>query len=175
MHLTLSPTSPANTWYGVFFPRRGPYSGAIIRFTLNFAPPGAPEIDLQTRVFHPLVDSVSGRVHLSGDGEVISELLEEMKTIFESEDAIDALAEAQAVDKEAWKSWNGRRNATGGWNERVAVFVNASKEDVKTGRGDKEVILLKGDLGDVEKEEIDRLKSEIGERLKERGVRVREN
>jgi hypothetical protein len=105
---------------------------------------------------------------------VISELLEELKTVFESEDALDALAEVQAVDKEAWKSWNGRRNGSGGWNERVARFVNASKEDVKSDRGDKEVILLKGDLEDVDKEEIDKLKSAVGESLRERGVRVRE-
>ena len=140
----------------MFFPRRGPYAGAILRFTVTFMP--APEIHLQTRVFHPLVDSTTGRVYLSGwDGEVVSLLLEELRTAFESSDKLDSLTEGEVMDKEAWKSWNGRREGTGMWNERVAKCVDASTAAVAAGKGEDEAILLRSDVGDVEKKIVDRV------------------
>lgn len=164
---------PATTWNGVFFPRRGPYVGAILRFTLTFAP--TPEIHLQTRVFHPLVDNTTGRVYLSGwDGEVVSELFEELKTSFESTEKLDSLAEGEVMDKEAWRSWNGRREGTGRWDERVAKFVAASVAAVSAGKGEDEAILLRAELGDVEKGVVDRVRGSVGEILSGRGVRVRD-
>lgn len=193
----------------MFFPRRGPYAGAVIRFTLTFAPPlssPTPEIDLQTRVFHPLVDSVTGRVHLlsapppgfpttratafwpfpppsptpssdtSGeDCPTISRLLEEFRTVFESEAALDAILEGYAVDAEAWWSLHGHRGGTDGWDERVAWLVRASQDDVRSGRGDKDVFLLRGDLDDLAdgheggRPALEKLKRSVLEELRERG------
>lgn len=191
--------------------------GAVIRFTLTFAPPlssPTPEIDLQTRVFHPLVDTVTGRVHLQsvppppgfpatraaaprrearpfpprpphppipspdtiGEGcPTISRLLEEFRTVFESEAVLDAIPEACAVDSEAWSSLHGHRGGTGGWDERVARLVQASQDDVRSNRGEKDVLLLRGDLDDLAdgheggRPALEKLKRSVLEGLRERG------
>ncbi|KAI5821250.1 hypothetical protein BZA77DRAFT_299030 [Pyronema omphalodes] len=175
VYLTLSPIQPFQIWHGVLFPRRGPYASAIIRFTFDFASgTGLPTIDLNTRVFHPLVDPICGRVHLPRRGPTISDLLEELKTIFESSDLLDSLAEGQIVDRDAWKSWNGRREGTAGWTEKVERLVDASKEAIRSNYGDKEPILLKGDIDDVDKTVVDKFKNAAAEGLRERGIHVRE-
>jgi len=174
MHVTLSPSAPTKIWHGVFFPRRGSYFGAIIRFTISFDSPSlVPEVHFQTRVFHPLVDRTTGRVSLSGDGTVISELLEELKAAFENDEVLDRLSVAQVADEDAWKCWNGRREGTGGWTERVGKYVKASQDEDKPDKAD-EVILLRGNLGDVEQGAVDRIRGSVGERLRERGIKVRE-
>lgn len=189
--------------------------GAVIRFTLTFAPPlssPTPEIDLQTRVFHPLVDTVTGRVHLQsvppppgfpvtraaafrreawpfpphsppspspdtigGDYLTVSRLLEEFRTVFESEAVLDAIPEACAVDSEAWSSLHGHRGGTGGWDQCVARLVQASQDDVRSNRGDKEVLLLRGDLDDLvdghegSRPALEKLKRSVLEGLREEG------
>ncbi|KAA8908227.1 hypothetical protein FN846DRAFT_750417, partial [Sphaerosporella brunnea] len=105
MHVTLSPTAPSKTWHGVFFPRRGAYLGAILRFTITFPenPSLSPELHFQTRVFHPLVDRGTGQVKISGERYAVAELLESLKAVFENDDVLDQLPEDQVADKEAWK------------------------------------------------------------------------
>jgi hypothetical protein len=134
---------------------------------------GGPELHFQTRVFHPLVDRVSGQVKILGDRGAIAELLEALKAAFENDDVLDQLSEDQVADKEAWKKWNARRDSTDGWTERVAECVKASQDEVKPEKGG-EIVLLKGDLAEVEQVAADRIRSSVGERLRERGIRVRE-
>jgi hypothetical protein len=116
---------------------------------------------------------VSGQVKILGDRGAIAELLEALKAAFENDDVLDQLSEDQVADKEAWKKWNARRDSTDGWTERVTECVKASQDEVKPEKGG-EIVLLKGDLAEVEQVAADRIRSSVGERLRERGIRVRE-
>lgn len=55
-------------WFGVLFIREGYYSGGIFKFCLEMPtsyPEQAPEFTFQSRVYHPMVDELSGRVDIS--------------------------------------------------------------------------------------------------------------
>lgn len=104
---------------------------------------------------------------------MISELLEELKAAFENDEVLDRLSVVGVADEDAWKSWNGRREGTGGWTERVAKYVKASQDEDKPNKVE-EVVLLRGNLGDVEQGAVSRIRGSVGERLRERGIKVRE-
>mmetsp|Transcript_19560 Transcript_19560/g.35847 ORF Transcript_19560/g.35847 Transcript_19560/m.35847 type:complete len:227 (+) Transcript_19560:3275-3955(+) len=61
------PGSNFRVWHGLIFIRNGDYAGGIFRFTLEMPrdyPAVRPKLKLNSGVFHPLVDPVSGEVAL---------------------------------------------------------------------------------------------------------------
>ncbi|KXL51049.1 MAG: hypothetical protein FE78DRAFT_74806 [Acidomyces sp. 'richmondensis'] len=60
------------TWTGVFFPRKGPYANAILRFHVDFGasyPVRPPVIRFSSDVFHPLVTPLTTYTHTTRDAD----------------------------------------------------------------------------------------------------------
>jgi hypothetical protein len=156
------------------FVRRGPYQGAIIKFTISFSPSDQlPTVGLHTPVFHPLVDPHSGQFAFRPRNEEvggIAEILEYFKDAFESEQLLDGLAEREVRNDKAWKSWNGRRNGTLGWSERVQRCVNESAETAENhdDKVDGGVIRMSGQIDGKEVMDYAELT------LQQRGVPIRD-
>jgi ubiquitin-protein ligase len=61
------PGANLRVWHGLIFIRNGDYGGGIFRFTLEMSrdyPAVRPKLRLESRVFHPLVDPLTGEVSL---------------------------------------------------------------------------------------------------------------
>ncbi|KAL7273829.1 hypothetical protein RUND412_003295 [Rhizina undulata] len=58
VYMSLSPNNGGGLWWGVMFVRKGPYKGAILKFTIHFPnmyPAVPPVVTFHTSVYHPLV------------------------------------------------------------------------------------------------------------------------
>ena len=148
--------------------------------TVRPPPPGFPvtraaAFRREARPFPPHSPPIPSPDTIGGDYLTVSRLLEEFRTVFESEAVLDAIPEACAVDSEAWSSLHGHRGGTGGWDQCVARLVQASQDDVRSNRGDKEVILLRGDLDDLAdgheggRPALEKLTRSVLEGLREKG------
>ena len=62
--LHVLPSVQDDVWDGIVFVKRGPYAGGVFKFAIKLAayPMQAPEIVFQTRVFHPAIHPVTGRM-----------------------------------------------------------------------------------------------------------------
>ncbi|MCJ1284667.1 hypothetical protein MMC26_004003 [Xylographa opegraphella] len=68
IYVSLTPGSPT-TWSGVFFPRKGPYVPAILRFEVTFPdeyPRLPPLIVFNSDIFHPLVTPLTTYTYATG-------------------------------------------------------------------------------------------------------------
>ena len=64
------PGPPLTYWKGVYFCKQGIYQDAMLKFRVTFLPDypkSMPLVYFQSRVFHPLVEQVSGQLRLDRD------------------------------------------------------------------------------------------------------------
>ncbi|WVQ72502.1 hypothetical protein IAR50_002057 [Cryptococcus sp. DSM 104548] len=102
-------------WHGVFFVHKGPYSGAVLRFTVVFPlsyPEERPVVRFTTDVFHPLVDPKSRIWYPSGHLrqwkpriDHIPHLLHNLKASFKTR-ALEQVREDDAVNKHVWSLYH---------------------------------------------------------------------
>ncbi|KAK9453403.1 ubiquitin-conjugating enzyme/RWD-like protein, partial [Dipodascopsis uninucleata] len=68
IYVSASPTTP-QIWYGVIFPRKGPYAGGVFRFIIFFThayPDAMPVVKMVSNIrSHPLVDARTGEFDFS--------------------------------------------------------------------------------------------------------------
>ncbi|KAH0335576.1 hypothetical protein KCU81_g8978, partial [Aureobasidium melanogenum] len=66
IYLTPTPRDP-HVWQGVLFVRKGPYTPAILKFSLLLAADKPPTITFSTDVFHPLVTPLTTYTYTTSD------------------------------------------------------------------------------------------------------------
>ncbi|WOO85631.1 Protein crossbronx [Vanrija pseudolonga] len=105
-------------WVGVFFVHRGPYAGAILRFTLAFQtsfPRTRPSVFFDSDVFHPLVEPKTrewtprGRLaQWQPRVDHVAHLLRALKESFRMS-ALDAVTEHEASNRQVWSMYHHSR------------------------------------------------------------------
>ncbi|KAG2163005.1 hypothetical protein JADG_002744 [Aureobasidium aubasidani] len=66
IYLTPTPRDP-HVWQGVLFVRKGPYTPAILKFSLLLAADKPPTITISTDIFHPLVTPLTTYTYTTSD------------------------------------------------------------------------------------------------------------
>ncbi|TYJ54122.1 hypothetical protein B9479_005220 [Cryptococcus floricola] len=102
-------------WHGVFFVHKGPYSGAVLRFSIVFPlnyPSDRPIIRFTNDVFHPMVDPKSRIWYPSGHPrqrkpqlDHVPQLLHNLKASFKTK-ALEQVHEDDAVNKHVWSLYH---------------------------------------------------------------------
>ncbi|KAG0633533.1 hypothetical protein HOY80DRAFT_1104625 [Tuber brumale] len=115
VYASLSSTSHT-TWHCVLFPRRGPYSSAVLPFTIEFPewyPDGPPRIEFSSDTWHPMLKHGLfqwGSWWTRREWRGTVEVLEFVKSCFDDEAVV-------VKEVGGWKA---------GWEEKVRMVVQAS-------------------------------------------------